>query len=107
MVELMGKRLNPFVLSFERLKSIAEKIIEHLPHCERISMYARITNIKTKTTEELKVLRSLGINHLYIGIETGHDETLTRIHKGTQTMQAVRGSRNCLSRNYCKWTGRL
>jgi len=80
---------DPFVLSFERLKTIAEKIKDYLPHCETISMYARITNIKTKTAEELKVLRCLGINHLYIGIETGHDETLTRIHKGNTAEEAV------------------
>lgn len=80
---------DPFVLSFEQLKRIAEKIKEYLPNCERISMYARITNIQTKTLEELKALRSLGINQLYIGIETGHDETLTRIHKGNTAAEAV------------------
>ncbi len=80
---------DPFVLSVDRLTIIAKKIKEYLPLCETISMYARITNIKTKTTEELKALRSLGINHLYIGIETGHNETLTRIHKGTTAEEAV------------------
>ena len=80
---------DPFVLSLERLKIIAQKIKEYLPQCETISMYARITNIKTKTREELKELRSLGINYLYIGIETGHDETLTRIHKGNTADEAV------------------
>lgn len=80
---------DPFVLSFERLKLIAEKIKEYLPRCETITMYARITNIKTKTKEELKELRALGINHLYIGIETGHNETLTRIHKGNTANEAI------------------
>lgn len=80
---------DPFVLSFVQLKRIAEKTKEYLPNCETISMYARITNIQTKTPEELKALRSLGINQLYIGIETGHDETLTRILKGNTADEAV------------------
>jgi coproporphyrinogen III oxidase-like Fe-S oxidoreductase len=80
---------DPFVLSFVQLKGIAEKIKEYLPKCETISMYARITNIQTKTPEELKALRSLGINQLYIGIETGHDETLTRMQKGNTAAEAV------------------
>jgi len=80
---------DPFVLGYGQLKIIADKIKEYLPYCETISMYARITNIKIKTTEELKALRSLGINQLYIGIETGHDETLTRIHKGNTADEAV------------------
>ncbi|EGW40116.1 hemN1 domain protein [Desulfosporosinus sp. OT] len=30
---------------------------------------------------------------MYIGIETGHDETLTRIHKGNTADEAVRQCR--------------
>lgn len=80
---------DPFVLNYQQLKIIVEKIKEYLPRCETISMYARVTNIQTKTKEELKALCTLGINHLYIGIETGHDETLTRIRKGNTADQAV------------------
>jgi len=80
---------DPFVLDFKRLKTIAEKIREYLPRCQTISMYARITNIQAKTNEELKVLRSLGINYLYIGIETGNDETLIKIQKGNTADGAV------------------
>lgn len=80
---------DPFVLNYKQLKMIAEKIKEYLPRCETISMYARVTNIKTKTVEELTALRSLGINDLYIGIETGHDEILTRIRKGNTADEAV------------------
>lgn len=80
---------DPFVLNYQKLKIIVEKIKEYLPRCETISMYARVTNIQTKTTEELKALCTLGINHLYIGIETGHDDTLTRIRKGNTADQAV------------------
>lgn len=80
---------DPFVLNYKQLKIIAEKIKEYLLRCETISMYARVTNIKTKTAKELTALRSLGINYLYIGIETGHDETLTRIRKGNTADEAV------------------
>lgn len=73
---------DPFVLSFEKLREIALLIRKYLPKCETITMYASIDSVKNKTVEQLKELRSLGINELYFGIETGHNETLASINKG-------------------------
>lgn len=79
---------DPFALSANKLKLIAELIRKHLPHCETISMYSSIKNIQDKTTEDLKALKALGINDLYIGIETGHDESLRHINKGNTSQEA-------------------
>lgn len=73
---------DPFVLSADKLKEIAKKINEILPEVETIAMYASINNIKDKTDEELKELRSLKINDLNIGIESGLDEVVTKLNKG-------------------------
>lgn len=72
---------DPFVLRFDKLKEIILKIKEYLPKCETISMYARISNIKDKTPEQLKELRSLGMKILYMGPESGDDETLKMVNK--------------------------
>ncbi len=71
-----------FALSGNRLKAIAERIIHHLPRVEVITMYASINNIKAKTDEELKQLRELRINELWVGTETGHEPTLEYMNKG-------------------------
>lgn len=73
---------DPFVLSANKLKEIAEKINEILPEVETIAMYASINNIKDKTDEELKELRNLKINDLNIGIESGLDEVVKKLNKG-------------------------
>lgn len=80
---------DPFVLSFDKLKVIALKIKEYLPKCETISMYARISNIKTKTIQQLRELRSLGINDLYLGPESGDDETLRKMNKKLTAQEIV------------------
>ncbi len=72
-----------FVLSARRLKPIAELIHKYLPKVETITMYASVSNLKGKTDEELKELRELKINELWVGAETGHAETLTYLNKGT------------------------
>jgi radical SAM superfamily enzyme YgiQ (UPF0313 family) len=71
-----------FVLSANRLKSIAELIIKYFPDVKVITMYASINNIKSKTDEELEELRDLRINDLWVGTETGHEETLNYMNKG-------------------------
>ena len=80
---------DPFSLSADKLKAIARLIHKHLPNCETISMYASIDNIKSKTKEELEALRALGINDLYIGVETGYDQALKHINKGNTAKEAA------------------
>lgn len=71
-----------FVLQADYLKKIAHKVKEYLPVCETITMYASIQNIVSKTDEELKELRALGINDLYVGIESGKEDVAPRVKKG-------------------------
>ncbi|MCB2293997.1 radical SAM protein [Clostridium algoriphilum] len=72
---------DPFSLSVSKLQEIGSKIKEYLPKAN-IGMYARITSIKNKSVEELKVLRAIGINDLVIGVESGDDDVLKSVNKG-------------------------
>ena len=71
-----------FVMSHDKLRTIALKIREYLPNCRIISAYAGISNIKNKTVEQLADLRALGVTKLTIGVETGDDDVLLRVNKG-------------------------
>lgn len=71
-----------FVLNGRRLKEIATRIIEYFPEIETITMYASIRNIRHKTDGELQELRSLRINDLWVGIESGDDDVLRHLNKG-------------------------
>lgn len=71
-----------FALRAKKLKKIARKIIEFFPEMETITMYASIRNIRSKTDEELKELRDLRINDLWIGLESGNDEVIRHMNKG-------------------------
>lgn len=73
---------NPFALSYNRLLDLGLLIRKYLRHCESIGMFARISDIKPKTVEELRNLRHLGFDSISIGTESGDDETLARMDKG-------------------------
>jgi len=55
---------------------------EAFPRLRRVSAYATAINLLAKTPAELERLRELGLTLLYIGPESGDDETLRRIAKG-------------------------
>jgi radical SAM superfamily enzyme YgiQ (UPF0313 family) len=72
-----------FSLSADKLESKIKDIKMYLPDLEVISMYAAVRSIKSKTDEELQRLRELGVNDLHIGFESGLDDVLTAMNKGS------------------------
>ena len=67
---------NPFALSAERLKQIANLSKQYLQRLDSIGCFARITDVSSKSIGELKDLRALGFNRITIGVETGDDAAL-------------------------------
>ncbi|NDO48480.1 radical SAM protein [Lachnospiraceae bacterium MD335] len=73
---------NPFVLSYEKLETIARLIHKELPSVKSIGCFARITDISPKTDEELAQLYAMGYDGVTIGMETADDTALTFMNKG-------------------------
>ncbi|MBS3755724.1 MAG: radical SAM protein [Desulfobacterales bacterium] len=71
-----------FVLSKNRLKPILKLIHQYFPECETVTMYASIQNIAAKSDEDLVELKVLGVNDLYVGIESGYEKAVSFINKG-------------------------
>jgi radical SAM superfamily enzyme YgiQ (UPF0313 family) len=53
------------------------------PRLERASCYAMAPNVLDKSVQDLRTLREAGLVRLYIGPESGDDQTLKRIAKGS------------------------
>jgi radical SAM superfamily enzyme YgiQ (UPF0313 family) len=81
------------IIPQKRLLWILDQIREHLPWVRRIGAYANAKSIKMKSPEELSVLRDRGLGILYLGVESGDDETLKKIRKGTNAENLVKMGR--------------
>ena len=73
---------NPLVLPYGKLAPILEMIRKYLPKMEYVYLSGRVTDLKNKTVDELKKLKELGMREISLGVESGDDWTLDRIHKG-------------------------
>jgi len=81
------------IIPQKRLLWILDQIRDHLPWVRRIGAYANAKSIKMKSPEELSVLRDRGLGILYLGVESGDDETLKKIRKGTNAENLVKMGR--------------
>ncbi len=56
---------------------------------ERITVYGSSAYILKKGLDDLKMLRSAGLNRIHVGLESGDDEVLRRIKKGTTAAEQI------------------
>ncbi len=79
---------DPLCLPVRKLQEITDKIIEYIPEVKVISSYASISNLKHKSDEDLKKIKDMRINDLWIGVETGNAKHLEYINKGHSVEEA-------------------
>jgi radical SAM superfamily enzyme YgiQ (UPF0313 family) len=70
------------ILSQSRLVRLFRLIREYLPWITRISLYGNARAIRSKSPEDLQELKTLGLDRVYMGLESGCDEVLQAVKKG-------------------------
>ncbi len=80
-------------LSPRKLHDILDLLHRALPNLERVSSYANARNLLAKSVEDLAGLRASGLELVYLGLESGDDQTLADIHKGMTVAEQIEGCR--------------
>ncbi|MDH3392754.1 MAG: radical SAM protein, partial [Desulfobulbaceae bacterium] len=81
------------ILPQHKLVALLTRIREQLPWVNRVSLYGNAKSIRAKSVSQLQELKSLGLNRVYMGLESGHDPTLTAIRKGYNSAQMIEAGR--------------
>ncbi len=81
------------IIPQRRLRWILEQIQEHLPWVKRVGAYANAKSIKMKSPAELSELRVNRLGILYLGVESGDDEILRSVSKGTTAENLIKMGR--------------
>ena len=77
------------IIPQKRLMWILDRIKEHLPWVRRVGAYANAKGVKKKSPEEWIQLRENWLGILYLGVESGDEETLKNVHKGTSVQNLI------------------
>jgi len=75
------------------LVAVLKYLKEKFPNLERIGSYATPQAGLIKSAEQLKELHQLGLDIIYLGVETGDEELLKKIDKGATYAQIVEAGR--------------
>jgi radical SAM superfamily enzyme YgiQ (UPF0313 family) len=92
-----GDALN---LPKDRMIEILKYLRENFPRLQRISCYAMPKNILQKKDDELKEIRTAGLDMLYVGIESGNDIVLKKITKGATYKTIVQACQKAKAHDY-------
>ena len=76
-------------LPAKSLLRILDMLAAELPDLERVSAYANAQSLLRRTEEELRTIREHGLEMVYVGLESGDDETLRRTCKDVTVEQIV------------------
>ncbi len=79
------------VLSAERIREILSAVKGVFPSARRFSAYAGGAGLMGKSLSDLSRLHGIGLNTLYLGLESGDEETLRAVGKGCTAAEMVAG----------------
>jgi radical SAM superfamily enzyme YgiQ (UPF0313 family) len=77
------------VYPYDDLVETLTYLNQKLPSIQRIATYGTAADILRRSPEELAILKNLKLGIIYMGLESGDDETLSKIVKGTTTTDMI------------------
>lgn len=89
------------IIPQRKLVTIFEKIRQKLPWVNRISLYANGKAVRSKSIPELLQLKTLGLDKIYMGLESGHDEVLKKINKGETSQSMIEAAEKVNTSGLC------
>lgn len=65
-----------------------------LPETSRVTTYARSSSAARRTVDQLRAIKAAGLDRIHVGMESGCDEVLAFMKKGTTQAQQILAGRN-------------
>ena len=81
------------IIPQQKLVWILDMIKEHLPWVRRVGAYANAKSVKMKSDGDLVQLKEKGLGILYLGVESGDNQTLRKVCKGTTAANLIKQGR--------------
>lgn len=80
---------NTIAMKTSELCEICQHAKDLFPHLERITVYGSSQYIAQKGAEGMKKLAKAGLSRIHVGLESGDDEILKLIKKGTDSKKQI------------------
>jgi radical SAM superfamily enzyme YgiQ (UPF0313 family) len=91
---------NSLIMKTDQLVDILQHLRKTFPTLTRVTSYARSKTIAQKKLDELKAIRTAGLDRVHIGLETGDDELLKIINKGVDSKGHINGGKKAMEAGF-------
>ncbi|MFO8058977.1 MAG: radical SAM protein [bacterium] len=91
---------NSVIMRPGNLAEVLEFLRQTFPGLERVTTYARSQTLSKRTEDDLKLLRSSGLDRLHVGMESGSDRVLELVDKGSTHDMHVAGGQKALAADF-------
>lgn len=81
------------IIPMNDLRELLKFIKNTFKECTRVTMYASPKSIRLKTIDELIELKNLGLEMVYMGIESGNEDILKDINKGATRDEIIQAGK--------------
>jgi radical SAM superfamily enzyme YgiQ (UPF0313 family) len=88
---------NALCMKTEDLIEILNLLYAVFPNLERVGVYACAADALRKSEEDLRELHKTGLKIAYLGVESGDDVILERVHKGVNAEQTIEGCKKIMN----------
>ncbi len=80
---------NSLIMKPKDLVEVLTNLRSRFPEVKRVTSYARSHTLANRSDEDLQAICEAGLNRIHIGLESGSDEVLKRISKGSTKEQHI------------------
>lgn len=87
---------NTIAMKTDQLAEICSFGKQIFPNLERITVYGSSQYIYKKGPDEMKQLAEAGLSRIHVGLESGDDEILKQIKKGTDSQKQIKAGKYVL-----------
>ncbi|WXG40012.1 MAG: radical SAM protein [Candidatus Freyarchaeum deiterrae] len=88
---------NALCMKTEDLIELLSLLYAVFPHLDRVGVYACAADAIRKSEEDLRELYKAGLKIAYLGVESGDDVILERVHKGVNAEQTIEGCKKIIN----------
>jgi histone acetyltransferase (RNA polymerase elongator complex component) len=87
---------NSLMLPVEVLVEALRYLRSKIPEIRRVTSYARSSTLARKSGEDLRAIHEAGLDRIHVGLESGSDQVLAFVKKGTTAAQHIAAGRRVI-----------
>ncbi len=91
---------NSLIMKTPALVDVLTHLRSTFPSLNRVTSYARSKTIARKDPDELTRIRKAGLDRLHVGLESGDDEVLKMVKKGSTGDEHIEGGKRAMAAGF-------